>query len=178
MPVASSPTKTPGAGRYSLRPFGQQGDADLVFQWRNDPVTRDASFDTAEKSRTDMERSLETWCREDPLPPHLLDYENTPVAFVRISRPRKDSLASASSVEISIHVAPDARRRCGHAKAALQLADDAIQRAGHNQIVALVKEENAISRRLFEGRGYRRTGEVEIPGSEDVSVLVYLCDFA
>lgn len=177
MPVTSSQKNKTGADRYRFRQMGQPGDADLIYQWRNDLATRIASFDQGEKSWEDMQHSLEDWNRDDPLVPHLLAYDGNPVAFLRFSKPRLEAFASGSALEISIHVAPDARGH-GHAKEALRRAGVLIKKTGYSQILAMVKGDNDISKRLFAACGYQHKGEEKVPGYEGLEALVYVCDLS
>lgn len=144
-----------------LRPAGES-DADLIFLWRNDPVTRAASFDTAEKTRESFLPAYEQWRRSDPIAPQLVEFEGEVVAFLRFSAPHVTPETDSTTIEISIHVAPGARQR-GHGKAALDRAAQLAKRRGWRKVLALVKAANAVSQRLFCAAGYQERGSIKVP---------------
>jgi RimJ/RimL family protein N-acetyltransferase len=131
-----------------LRP-AVAGDSDRLLAWRNDPVTRAASFRTAPVREPDHERWLaESLGRPDR---RLLVAERagTPVAQLRLDR--GDDAAPVA--EVSITVAPAFRGR-GLGPAVLAAADSAARDWGVDRLIARVKASNVRSRRIFETAGY------------------------
>ena len=122
-------------------------DAERLWQWRNDELTRRNSISTAEVPWEDhiiwLEASLE---RSDR---HLLigEEHDIPVGQVRL-----DTVAAGQVV--SITVAPEARGR-GVALALLQAAGSSLTGALH----AYAKPDNTPSLLAFEGAGYQRIGD-------------------
>jgi L-amino acid N-acyltransferase YncA len=143
-----------------LRPVTVE-DADLIFLWRNDPATRAASFDTAEKTRESFLPAFEKWRRNDPIAPHLVAFEGEDVAFLRFSAPHATPETDEKTLEISIHVAPKARQR-GHGKAALDQGARMAKSNGWRKLLALVKAANVVSQRLFSAAGYQERGLIKV----------------
>ncbi|MGW5050727.1 GNAT family N-acetyltransferase [Actinokineospora sp. NPDC004072] len=135
------------AARLTLRPAAQ-ADAERLLAWRNDPGTRRWSLNPDPVSPEDHRR----WLARDR---HLLIAEEagTPVGVVRFD-PLPDG------VEVSITIAPEARGR-GLARPILEAAQDTV--AGQ-RVHARIHEDNAASRRLFAGAGYRRTAGPDARG--------------
>ncbi len=158
--------------QYTLRDVRcREDDARLVFQWRNDPVTREGSFHTGKREWTEFWPGFCDSFPEagSPLPQFVL-CDGNPVAFLRFDPPRPGA-GHDELVEVSINVAPEARGR-GIGVSALHLAEDYLKRFGHDAILALVKADNAVSRHVFEKAGYEATGEVGItPAGEQVPTL-------
>jgi RimJ/RimL family protein N-acetyltransferase len=145
-------------GELRLRP-AQPDDAELVFGWANDPVTRAASFSSAPIAWADhlawftAQRS-----REDR---HLFvaELEAVAVAVVRL-----DASASRPGVAtISINVAPEARGR-GLGVAALEAATATATALGFATICALIRPDNHASRRAFARAGYELDAETVVDG--------------
>jgi L-amino acid N-acyltransferase YncA len=158
------------ADSYLLRRAAAD-DVGLVFLWRNDPVTREASFDTAEKTRDSFVPAYEHWRESDPIAPQLVEFAGESVAFLRFSEPRDTSVTDNATVEISIHVAPGARRR-GHGRAALAHAAQFAKENGWRKLLALVKASNEVSQRLFSAAGYQEHGAIEVKPGEFVKIFV------
>lgn len=134
-----------------IRPANET-DANLLFAWRNDPVTQAASRSTAPVAREDHDR----WMKFNVLqgyPQHLVMMAETEVGTVgtvRFDATRDDLM----TFEVSITIAPK-YRRLGIASSVL---DEACSYMGEYTINADIKKENAASRRIFEQCGFEEIG--------------------
>jgi RimJ/RimL family protein N-acetyltransferase len=139
-------------GKIELR-SASMDDAELLWLWRNDPVTRAQSRNTEPVSWADHVRWL-SFTLADPTR-HLFIAESggTPIGMIRFDP------AEGGTDEVSINVAPD-RRWHGLGAAILKIGCAQI----HSQrIVASVSESNHPSRRLFESCGFKPAESAE-PG--------------
>jgi len=150
---------SPAAGKISLRLVRlDEADARLLLRWRNDPITRNASFDTAERDWIAFWPWFrDSYVRPDLPPPVIVEIDGTPAASIRFDKPRVARHTSSDAVEISIHVAPEVRRRRVGLEA-LALCRSYLAAQGRRTIVAIVKAENEASLRFFARAGYRRVG--------------------
>lgn len=133
-----------------LRPATPE-DALALWQWRNDPEVRRASFAQEPVPLEEHRRWLaETLGRADRrLFVALLDGEA--VATARLD-------LTAEEAVVSLTVAPE-RRGLGLGPAVLDaLAAEAFGRLGLRKLVARVKGDNLPSRRAFERAGFRGVG--------------------
>ncbi len=134
-----------------LRP-AQAEDSRRVWAWRNDPETRQASVDSTPIPFPVHER----WFRES-LARHdrrvyIIVADEQASGVVRLD-------ISGREAEVSIHLAPERRRR-GMGTAALRvLAGLAFESLGLERLMALVKTENSASRKAFLAAGFRVAAE-------------------
>lgn len=131
-----------------LRP-ATAADADLLLEWRNDPVTRAASFTTGEvhpaKHRAWLAARLtDPLCRLS-----IAEWDGVPIGQVRVTR------IGDRCGEISVALAPEARGQ-GLAAAVITEACAASAPAlALTTVVASIRPENERSRRAFEAAGFR-----------------------
>jgi len=129
-----------------LLPVTWDDSADLL-RWRNDPVTRANSRNTAEVSPDDHQ----AWMRVCMSPSHpkgkvwIADVDGTSVGMVRI----------AADCEVSINVAPEHRGK-GYSKTMLKQALDQMKVP---YLFAEIKQTNAASRHIFEQCGFEMADE-------------------
>jgi pseudaminic acid synthase len=122
-------------------------DAARLLAWRNDPETRARSLSPAEVTPAQHEaflaRSLDAADR------WLLVAEagGAPVGVVRLD------VDGPASMEVSITVAPEARGQ-GYSVAMLRAVETEARERGAVRLVAVLRPENAVSRRAFEAAGY------------------------
>ncbi|MFB4352925.1 bifunctional UDP-2,4-diacetamido-2,4,6-trideoxy-beta-L-altropyranose hydrolase/GNAT family N-acetyltransferase [Microbacterium sp. LS_15] len=147
-PRTAAPTGGSSTGAPSVRArLAREDDAELLLAWRNDEVTRrnsrDGSVVDEQGHLAWLTRSLAAADRR------LLVIEEggVPVATCRWDR------RSTTDWEVSITVAPDARGR-GVAGRALAAAQRALIAPDPVRMIAVVHEQNAASRRVFERAGY------------------------
>jgi RimJ/RimL family protein N-acetyltransferase len=124
-----------------LRPATAK-DAQALFDWRNDPVTRAMSVSG---DPVDWEEHL-LWLESalaSPVRSILIAEDGVPHGTVRLDRDIR--------TEVSITLAPSARG-LGLAAPILRLATD-----GRGPFVARIRPDNAASRRAFEAAGFTYT---------------------
>jgi len=141
-------------GPIALRP-GTKADVDQVFQWANDPVTREVSFNTAPIPR---EAHVAWYTRQlatDGRNLFIAEEDGAPVGVVRLDR-----TDGVRRCVISITIAPDARGR-GVGTAALTAAASVAETLGFTIIEAYVRPSNQASIRAFMRAGYRDAGAAE-----------------
>ncbi|MBN1900071.1 GNAT family N-acetyltransferase [Candidatus Sumerlaeota bacterium] len=142
-------------GKIMLRPATLE-DAKLLFDWRNDSVTRDVSFSSEpiawETHIPWLEKVLQNPSRKVYIGERMEDH--IPIGQVRFD------LHSEEEIEINIAVAPAWRGR-GLGTTLIREGVDRIQRDfdGIRTIIALIKPDNAASRKAFQKNGfeYRET---------------------
>lgn len=154
--------------RIDLVPAEQtDSDAKLVMQWRNDPMTRAASFHQDEKQWPAFGAEYRGYFAGAPLPPLFGVADGERVAFVRFrSCVDPERIAVDGAVDISINVAPGARGR-GVGRAVIATATaHALAQPGVTVVLAEIRPGNGASVRAFLGAGYRRVadGEHEVDG--------------
>lgn len=132
-----------------LRLAGME-DADLLFDWRNDPETRQASHHTAEILRNEHMSWLSRILGDPNRKLYIAEEDHSPVGTVRAD-------LSDGVWELSWTVAPDARHR-GVAKRMVAVLANQI----HEPIRAEVKAGNMASALIAEHAGM--TFEREIDG--------------
>lgn len=128
-----------------LRP-ATHDDAELLFAWRNDPVTRAASFDTQIVPRaahlTWMRHSLKSGDRFI----RIAELDDRAIGVIRLDRVR-------DAATLSITLAPEVRGK----RLAATLLRHAIRDAtdlGIGRIDAMIRSSNAASRRAFTAAGF------------------------
>jgi RimJ/RimL family protein N-acetyltransferase len=137
---------------FDFRP-ARMSDADTLFAWRNDPVTRAGFRSTAEVPREDHDR----WMQFNVLqgyPTHIVMIAETDegsCGVVRFDADRRDVM----SYETSVIVAPNFR---GRGLGAPMLAAACANMSGC-KLHTVVRPENAASRKTFEGAGFVHVGE-------------------
>jgi N-acetylneuraminate synthase len=178
--VAGPEDRSPGkrGDALALRDSRRDDDeARLVMAWRNDELTRSASFNTDLLRWPDFWKGYLARQADTRLPkPQVLEDDGWPVAFVSFDRPKQAHHSEGGNIEVSIFVAPEERGR-GYGLAALTMVERFLANLGYRRIVALVKPDNAPSIRLFRRAGYVRCelSQVDLPGRADrPEVITYL----
>lgn len=121
-------------------------DAERLFQWRNDPVTRAASINRDPVAWHDHLAWLEA-SLTNPLREILIAEDGVPLGTVRLDKDLR--------TEVSITLAPAAR---GHGQATSLIAL-ATQTKG--PFVARIRPDNPASRRAFQKAGFQFTHHAE-----------------
>ncbi len=122
-------------------------DAPLLFEWRNDPLTREASVNEApvewDQHLSWLRASLETGDRELL----IAEADGEPVGVVRIDH--------GEETELSWTVAPSARGR-GLGKAMVRMA------LPSGPVIATIKRENRASQRIAQAVGLHLTRDAAL----------------
>lgn len=132
---------------FDLRP-ATMADADILFEWANDPVTRAYSKSTGAIPREDHDR----WMQYNVLygyPKHLVmiaDSDCGRVGVVRFDTLQDDVM----SARVSITISPEFRGQ----KIAGTILGQACQLMHESTLVAEIRPENAASKKIFEGCGF------------------------
>jgi RimJ/RimL family protein N-acetyltransferase len=129
-----------------LRP-ATSDDARLLYDWRNDPGTRQSSFSTDPVSWEEHRAWVDRAVADPRRVLYIAEDEHGPVGTVRLD-------LDPAPPTISVTVAPG-RRGQGHAS---RLIAAVAERHGP-PIVALIKPGNDASVRAFERAGFRHGGE-------------------
>ena len=147
------------AAEISLRPAEPQ-DRGLLFAWSNDVETRRGSFRTAPIEP----ETHEAWFAEAlDGARHLfvaMSGKTGPVGLLRL-----DPVAGEpETAEVGITVAPE-RRREGLASIMLRAGCDTASQLGYTLLVARIRADNTVSRRVFEEVGFQLAAEQMIHGT-------------
>ena len=122
-------------------------DAEFLFDWRNDPVTRQVSRSQEPVTWPDHRAWLERVVADENRRLLIIEEAGTPVATVRWDR------RGVTSWEASITIAPTSRGR-GIGKGALAAGEDWLVSAEPVQLLATIHSSNTASQRLFRGAKY------------------------
>ncbi|WP_157788998.1 GNAT family N-acetyltransferase [Rhodococcus rhodochrous] len=128
-------------------------DAPMLFEWRNDPVTRANSFSTGSVDWEEHVKWLDQTIKREDRHLYIVQVEGVSIGTFRLDK------LDSQRAEISITVAPSARRK-GYGSKILQEAAKVAGRLGYSSILAKVKEENTISKRMFLKAGYKGSSTV------------------
>jgi N-acetylneuraminate synthase len=135
----------------------REDHAQLIMQWRNDPDTLKASFDSTPKQwpnfYAEFKEQYFTW---QDLPPLFARIGHERVAFIRFRRVKHPSL-NAICPEISLNIAPHFRGQ-GLAAPLLEAIERFLKERGYSFIYAEIKEENISSQKAFLKAGYKQVG--------------------
>lgn len=120
-------------------------DAEMILKWRNDPVTRMASFT---KNEIDLEAHKKWYSAKLESPDcflFIMMHDSECVGQLRIDRMNDIG-------EISYMIAPE-KRGMGYGKKIIALADGAVP-ADLSVLTGLVESSNEASRKCFLRNGY------------------------
>lgn len=154
--------------------------AELIFLWRNDPVTRMNSFHTVEKNWGEFLSEFQGYFRFPDLPPVFAIRENKPIAFLHFN-PVEDFAHEATKEKrrccsLSINVAP-VYRGGGVGSALLEAIKPWIREQGYDALYGEVKIENTVSRKAFLKAGYRELpAGIKIVETDEIPIVRYVAD--
>lgn len=129
-------------------------DADQLFAWANDPITRAWSKSTGPILREDHDRWM-TFNVLQGYPQHIVmiaDSDYGSVGVVRFDAERRDVMR----YRVSITIAPQFRGR-GYAHGVLA---EACRHMPDSTLLAEIGAENDRSKRIFEKCGFEETGKM------------------
>ncbi len=139
------------APAVTLRPARLE-DCRSLWEWRNDPDTREASFHT----ETIFFEDHRTWFESRIGSPDLrilivLSPEGKEIGYVRFQ-------LGGSDAEVSVALDPEERGK-GYGPAAVRAASEQILSQGKvKRVLALIKYSNPGSRAAFERAGFQLSG--------------------
>ncbi|SMO87680.1 GNAT family N-acetyltransferase [Fodinibius sediminis] len=133
-------------------------DIQSIYEWANDPVTREQSYSNSEISfeehRSWFKRKL-----EDEKCHFLIFIENnTKIGIIRFDFKNGHWI-------VSINIAPNHRGN-GYAEGMLRNSYHYLREYDENPVYAYIKKDNVASIKVFERAGYKREKELVIKGSE------------
>ena len=149
----------PLQAQITLRPATQQ-DCRRVWEWRNEPETREASFDTSYIPYKDHER---WFSRRLPAPDTriyiVLDGGGREVGYVRFD-------ISEEQADISVSLDKDERGK-GYGTAAIRRGSGQLLAEGYaKRVLAYVKRGNAASKAAFQRAGFALAGMKDVAGTQ------------
>ncbi len=144
--LRETPPASATAQRLSTRP-ATTADARMLFDWRDDPVTRAASRSREPLNWDAHVAWLSAVVADQDRQLLIVESDSSEIATVRWDR------RSERDWEVSITVAPDHRGR-GLAASVLTAAEQALIAERPCRLLARIHTDNTASRRLFEPAGY------------------------
>lgn len=136
-----------------VRPIKEH--AQLIMEWRNDPVARKMSYRTTPFTFDQFyPEFLETFFSIPDLPPFFVWYEEKPVAFIRFRNEEIMQAPEQHSIEISINIAPKERGK-RLSVPILKEVTKIVAAKGYDVIIADIKQENTLSQKAFTQAGYQ-----------------------
>jgi len=142
-----------------LRP-ATTDDGDRVLEWSNDPVTRAASFSTAPITADEHARWFAD-CLRGVRALYIAELSGRPIGMARLEA------AEPGAAAVSLTLAAESRG-CGLATPLLAALVSAARASGFDRLVALVRADNAPSRRLFERSGFAESRPEPVRGAEAI----------
>ena len=140
----------PSPALWVVRPAGLD-DSRLIWQWRNDPVTRQMAKSNQPIPWSEHERWFAATLASELSVLYVVETGGVAVAMVRFD-------VRGATAEVSINVDPTARGQ-GIGKQALAAACDRfVQERAPRQIVADVRRSNSASQRIFAATGFAPVG--------------------
>jgi len=140
-------------------------DCRSLWEWRNDPETREASFHTETIFFDDHRTWFESRIGSSDLQILIvLSPEGKEIGYVRFQ-------LTGSDAEVSVALDPEERGK-GYGSAAVRAAsDELLAKGGVKRVIALIKHSNPSSRQAFERAGFRLAGARPV-GAEKVWEMV------
>lgn len=132
-------------------------DAKLLWTWANDPAVRTASFSTQHIALEEHSRWLRNKLSEPGSLIFIVEEGHHAVATFRAAK------KNASVAEVSVTLAPEIRGQ-GLASELISRGTTAVLGWGVDQVHALIRTENQVSRRSFENAGFQFGSETIING--------------
>lgn len=121
------------------------GDMERILAWRNDPLTRENSFNKEEISLSDHQKWFAGKMADENCLFYIMMDHDMPIGQLRIDR--QDDIG-----EISYMIAPEARGK-GYGSKILTLAQE-IAKGEVKVLLGLVEKQNTASCKCFEKNGF------------------------
>lgn len=153
--------------------FPTEDNARLVMEWRNDPITLKMSFHPQPKAWPAFFSEFKSAYFSLPdLPPLFVLEEGQRVAFLRFDAAESPFNPSRRACEISIIVAPFARRKGIGTRTLLQIKPW-IEKQGYDDIYAMILLDNQPSQKAFERAGFKKISESKQCSSMDDHIIPF-----
>lgn len=123
----------------------QSGDCHLLFQWINDRITRENSFQVEEISYEEHVKWFERKMKDSACQMFILVLDGKEAGQIRLDWEKEQGI-------ISYSIAPD-YRGMGLGNKILELVEEF---AAGKELVGVVKKQNLASGKCFEKNGYDR----------------------
>jgi RimJ/RimL family protein N-acetyltransferase len=150
--MQSAPNMNP-AGSITLRPASFD-DADLLLAWRNDPLSRLASRNTALVKQDEHRAWLSRTLASADHRLMIAEEHGGPAGVVRADR-------IAQGWELSWTVAPEARGRGIGARMLVMFVEQL-----EGRLIAMIRKDNAASRRMASAAGLAQIAPADASGFE------------
>lgn len=152
------------AGSVALRPASRE-DCRLLWELRNDPETRAASFKTDPIPFEEHQRWFEAAFDSAEIRIFVVqDPSGKGIGYVRFH-------LEGETAEVSVSVEPSARGK-GYGTAAVRMAADRmLSENGNLQVVAYIKPANQVSARTFLLAGFAEEGRVTVHNTQVLRML-------
>lgn len=157
--------------------------AELIFTWRNDPVTLANSYHSEPKEwQSFFTEFLSIYFLFPDLPPLFAILDQRRVAFLRFDPVEDFALEGASRkrrcCSVSINVGPSFRGR-GIGGSLLAAIKPLIKQQGYEALYGEVKVENHVSQKAFTRAGYRKLEETLrwVDDKQQVPIVRFVADF-
>lgn len=128
-------------------------DAELLFEWSNDSVTRANSFNSKLISYYEHITWLHSKLASNKSLLYVIEFGQKPIAVVRLEKNEE--------TVISLVVAPEARGR-GYAADCIKLTCDLYRKKNTDSILAYIKTDNIASIKSFKKAGFVMVKESNI----------------
>ena len=143
------------SGRRLYLRKATEADAKMLFQWRNEPETRNNSFQTQPIPYEEHAAWMEKTLRDASQEIYILCEDDIPIGQVRLSVE-----GDMATVSYSINAAYRAQ---GYGRAILQLTENLCgERNKPCALCGYVKKKNIASQVIFESLGYRCEMDMEL----------------
>jgi len=143
-------------------------DCRLLWQWRNEPTTREASFNPHFIPYAEHEK----WFAEK------LKDDNAKILIIlgprgeKLGQVRYEINPSQKTAEANISLDKGYRGK-GIGSQALRLTSDyVIEKSALDKVVAYIKEENISSAKAFRKAGFQNSGAVKVKGQTTIKMVL------
>lgn len=148
--------------------FATINDADLYYQWANDPLVRQNSFNQDAIPYVNHVNWFTKKLQSDSCYFYLfLNIDNEPVGQVRIDKDENETI-------IGLSIDEKFRGMSLGATMLKMACDDYLQHHAHETIVAYIKEDNIPSYKIFEKAGFGNPSKIRYADTETFRLIKQL----